>query len=142
MQIHWIWLAHRPGVSDRMKALLLEHFSDPEEIYFAEESAFSGISGLTDHALEGLKDKSLTQSEEILAVCDRKNLQILTFSDENYPQRLKNIADPPIVLYYQGELPDFDSNALIGVVGTRKASPYGLAAAKRMGWQLAKCGGV
>ena len=142
MQIHWIWLAHRPGVSDRMKALLLEHFSDPEDIYFAEESAFSGISGLTDHALEGLKDKSLTQSEEILAVCDRKNLQILTFSDENYPQRLKNIADPPIVLYYQGELPDFDDNALIGVVGTRKASPYGLAAAKRMGWQLAKCGGV
>ena len=142
MQIHWIWLAHRPGVSDRMKAILLEHFSDPEDIYFAEESAFLGISGLTDHALEGLKDKSLTQAEEILAACDRKNLQILTFSDEDYPQRLKNIADPPIVLYYQGELPDFDNNALIAVVGTRKASPYGLAAAKRMGWQLAKCGGV
>ena len=142
MQIHWIWLAHRPGVSDRMKAILLEHFSDPEDIYFAEESAFLGISGLTDHALEGLKDKSLTQAEEILAACDRKNLQILTFSDEDYPQRLKNIADPPIVLYYQGELPDFDNNALIAVVGTRKASPYGLAAAKRMGWQLAECGGV
>ena len=142
MLIHWIWLAHRPGVSDRMKSGLLEHFSDPEDIYYAEESAFRGISGLTDNALEGLKDKNLTQAEEILAACDRKGLRILTFSDENYPQRLKNIPDPPIVLYYQGELPDFDNNALIAVVGTRKASPYGLAAAKRMGWQLAKCGGI
>ena len=142
MQTHWIWLAHRPGISDRMKTLLLEHFSDPEDIYYAEESAFQGISGLTDHALEGLRDKSLTQAEEILEACDRKGLQILTFSDEGYPQRLKNIPDPPIVLYYQGELPDFDNNALIAVVGTRKASPYGLAVAKRMGWQLAKCGGI
>lgn len=142
MRIHWIWLAHRPGVTDRMKAILLEHFSDPEDIYFAEESAFRGISGLTDHALEGLKDKSLAQAEEILNDCDRKGLQILTFADEQYPNRLKNIPDPPIVLYYQGELPNFDNNALIGVVGTRKASSYGLTAAKRMGWQLAKCGGV
>lgn len=142
MLIHWIWLAHRPGVSDRMKAILLEHFSDPEDIYFSEGSAFRGISGLTDHALEGLKDKNLTQAEEILDACDRKGLQILTFSDEHYPQRLKNIPDPPIVLYYQGELPDFDNNALIAVVGTRKASSYGLATAKRMGWQLAKCGGI
>ena len=142
MQIHWIWLAHRPGVTDRMKSILLEHFSDPEDIYFAEEAAFRGISGLTDHALEGLKDKNLIASEEILDTCNRKGLQILTISDEHYPQRLKNIPDPPIVLYYQGELPDFDNNALVAVVGTRKASPYGLAAAKRMGWQLAKCGGI
>ncbi len=142
MRIHWLWLAHRSGVSDRMKAELLRYFSDPEDIYFADEAAFRGISGLTDRALAGLKDKDLSQAKQIQAACDRENLQILTFQDAAYPQRLKNITDPPLVLYYKGRLPDFDANPLIGVVGTRKASIYGLTAAKRMGYQIAKCGGI
>ncbi len=142
MLIHWLWLAHRSGVSDRMKVELLRHFSDPEDIYFADEAAFRGISGLTDRALAGLRDKDLTRAKEIQAACDRENLQILTFQDAAYPQRLKNITDPPIVLYYKGKLPDFDANPLIGVVGTRHASPYGLTAAKRLGYQIAKCGGM
>ena len=37
MLIHWLWLAHRPGLSDRMKAVLLQHFQDPEDIYFADK---------------------------------------------------------------------------------------------------------
>ena len=47
-----------------------------------------------------------------------------------------------MVLYYKGRLPDFDALPLIGVVGTRKASAYGLTTAKRMGYQIGKCGGI
>jgi len=36
MLLHWIWFAHRPGINDRMKAVLLQHFQDPEDIYFAD----------------------------------------------------------------------------------------------------------
>lgn len=140
MLIHWIWLAHRAGVSDRMKQILLEAFSDPEDIYCCD--SFTHLEGLSDTAIEGLMDKNLTPAEEILDACRRENLHILTYQDAAYPRRLKNIPDPPVVLYYKGKLPDFDGNAVIGVVGTRKASSYGLTAAKRMGYQIAKCGGI
>ena len=66
MLLHWIWLAHRPGVGDRMKIRLLQHFRDPEDIYFADEASYRRIEGITPEAAEALKDKSLVQAEEIL----------------------------------------------------------------------------
>ena len=123
-----------------MKSKLIDHFSDPEDIYYCD--SYDHVEGLTESAAEGLADKSLAAAEEILETCQREDLNILTFRDAAYPQRLKNIADPPMVLYYKGKLPDFDGNPVIGVVGTRKASTYGLTAAKRMGYQIAKCGGI
>ena len=142
MLLHWIWLAHRPGVSDRMKVRLLQHFRDPEDIYFADGESYRHVEGITAEAAEGLKDKSLAAAETILEACRRENLHILTFQDAAYPSKLKNIADPPILLYYKGQLPDFDALPVIGVVGTRKASAYGMQTAKRMGYQIARCGGV
>lgn len=70
MLTHWIWFAHRPGVSDRLKAVLMEHFCDPEDIFYADEAALRGLPELTREALEGLLDKNLTSSEEILESCD------------------------------------------------------------------------
>jgi len=142
MLIHWIWLAHRPGVNDRIKSVLLEHFSDPEEIYYADSGAFDHIEGLTPETKESLRDKILTSAEETLRVCQREQIHLLTIRDAAYPVRLKNIADPPVLLYYKGTLPEFDGNPVIGVVGTRKASAYGLTTAKRMGYQIGRCGGM
>ena len=142
MLLHWIWLAHRPGVGDRMKLRLLQHFQDPEDIYFADAESYRHIEGMTAEAAEGLKDKDLHAAEAALEVCRRENLHILTFRDAAYPSKLKNIGDPPIVLYYKGQLPDFDALPVVGVVGTRKASAYGMQTAKRMGYQIAKCGGI
>ena len=142
MLVHWIWLAHRPGVNDRMKAELLRHFSDPEDIYFADGEAFSHIDGLTKENLESLRDKDLSPAEKILSDVMKYKLHILTYRDVAYPNRLKAIADPPLVLYYKGSLPDFDNNPVIGVVGTRKCTPYGLSAAKKFGHEIASCGGI
>ena len=142
MLVHWIWFAHRPGLSDRMKMTLLQHFQDPEEIYFADSGAFDHVEGLTPEAVEALSDKILVPAEEILEYCHREKIHLLTYRDAGYPSRLKNIADPPVLLYYKGILPDFDASPIIGVVGTRKASAYGLTTAKRMGYQIGKCGGI
>lgn len=125
MLVHWIWFAHRPGLNDRDKMALLQHFRDPEDIYFADDGAFDAI-GLSEDAKTALREKNLTSAEEILEACDREKLHILTCQDAAYPARLKNIADPPVVLYYKGRLPDFDGSPVIGVVGTRKASAYGI----------------
>ena len=66
MIVHWIWLAHRPSLTDYMKAELLRHFSDPEDIYFADPEAFSHIDGLTVDMAKALEDKELTDAEAAL----------------------------------------------------------------------------
>lgn len=142
MLIHWIWLATRPSITDRAKVMMLQHFSDPEDIYFADDESFAHVEGLTRDGAEALRDKDLRKSQEILEECARKKIHILTYQDAVYPSRLKHIPDPPLVLYYKGSLPDFDGSPMIGVVGTRKASAYGVQTAKRMGFELAKCGGI
>ena len=141
MLIHWIWLSHRPGFGPRTKAKLLEHFRDPEAVYYADGEALGQLE-LSAEARAALLDKNLESSGKILEDCEKKRLNILTIQDAAYPSRLKNIPDPPLVLYYKGQLPDFDSEPVIGVVGTRKASAYGLTVAKRMGYQIGKCGGL
>lgn len=142
MLIHWIWLATRPEISDRQKLAVLDAFGDPEDIFYGDKARFSGVEGMTQAATEALMDKNLTQAQEILDDCVEKGIHICTFHDATYPVRLKNIADPPVVLYYKGNLTGLDSSPVIGVVGTRKASAYGLTTARKMGYQIARCGGI
>ena len=140
--LHWIWLAHRPGLSDRGRAALLQRFQDPEDIFYADRKTLAEVEGLSGTGLEALGDKSLDEAQSILKICRDKKLGILTFQDAAYPRRLRNISDPPAVLYYKGQIPDLESCPAIAVVGTRKASAYGLTTAKRMGYQIARCGGI
>ena len=142
MLVHWIWLATRPHISDRVKVRLVQQFQDPEAVFFADEESYKQVEGLSPEGLEALQDKLLPPAEKILEDCHRENLRILTYRDAAYPRALQNIPDPPLVLYYKGRLPDFDASPVIGVVGTRKATPYGLTVAKRMGYQIARCGGI
>ncbi len=140
MLIHWLWLTTRPGLSDRRKMAVVRCFGDAEDAFYAEN--YEAVDGLTADELESLQDKSLREADKILAQCTDKDIHLLTYGDSGYPSRLKNIFDPPLVLYYKGQLPDFESVPVIGVVGTRDASPYGCTAARRMGYQISKCGGL
>ena len=139
MRLYWIWFAHHPGLNDREKAMLLEHFRDPEELFFAEgrKDIPEELEPLVRKAL-GSRD--LTQAESILERCAREDIDILTFGQKEYPQRLKNIPDPPMVLYCRGTLPQVDELPTVGIVGTRHASAYGLNTARKMGYQIARCG--
>lgn len=141
MLVHWIWLATRPVLSEADKAMLLRHFGGPEELFYADLDTCRELN-LPDKKMNALKDKALSEAEAIQADCRRKQIRIVTFRDAGYPAKLRGIADPPLVLYYKGMLPDFDSLPVIGVVGTRKASAYGLTVAKRMGYQIGKCGAL
>ena len=66
MLVHWIWLAHRPGLSDRAKVMLLQHFQDPEDIFFADDASFDYVGPLSQEARQSLRDKDLRSAEAIL----------------------------------------------------------------------------
>lgn len=142
MLLYWIWFAEVSGVPQWLKQTLLDVFHDPEEIYFAKPEALCQVEGIELEHLRALEDKDLGPAEEILKKCSKSDIKLLTIADAAYPQKLKNISDPPVVLYYRGVLPKWEQLPAIGVVGTRKASAYGLQIARQMGSQIAACGGL
>ena len=142
MLVYWIWLTLRKGMGDGMRLQLLQRFQIPEAIFFAESRDFDRVEGLSAAGRRSLLDRELAPARKILEQCAEKKVRILTFSEEAYPRRLKNIPDPPMVLYYKGRLPAFDDLPVIGVVGTRKASGYGLQTAGRLGCEISRCGGA
>ncbi len=142
MQVYWIWLAQLDGISVREKHIVAAHFSSPEDLYHADVRTLPRMEGVTQKGVQALQNKDLKEAKKIAAVCRDRQIRVLCWSDSDYPQRLRNIADPPLVLYCRGTLPDFDQRPTIGVVGTRKASSYGLTQAQRIGREMAQCGGI
>ena len=100
------------------------------------------MPGVTEQLLSALENKALSDAEAILTECEEKGIGILTYGDESYPTRLRNTYDPPLVLYFKGVLPDWEQMPVIGIVGTRKATPYGMNTALRFGKQIAACGAL
>lgn len=139
---YWVWLSNLSGVRPKTKYRLLEHFSAPRSIFFANESEYDAIEGITGGEKQALSDKNLLRANEILGKCDELGVQIITIGDTVYPERLRNIFDPPIVLYARGKLPWLDEEVPIGVVGTRKASTYGISMGQRFGYEITKGGGL
>lgn len=142
MLVHWIWFSRLSQVTIGQKLSLLRQFRDPEDICKAEEEALFRVEGITAGAVEALKNKDLTQAKQIITSCIEKNISMLTYGDAAYPNKLKNIHNPPLVLYYKGCLPDWESIPTIAIVGTRKPTADGMQMAYKMGYQIAACGGL
>ena len=139
MPVYWIWFAQLKGLSAWQKQQLLETYADPEELYHADTRR---LSDLPAEVVSALEEKDLTEARQILYRCNQRGISILTYQDGAFPKRLRSIEDPPVLLYYRGHLPDWQAQPLIGVVGTRKASAYGLQTAHMLASQIAVCGGL
>ena len=142
MLLYWLWLHLLEDLTSRQKRALLDYFRDPEELYRAKESSYRAAVELPEAGYAALSNKDLTKARALAAQCSQKRIGIVTYGDSGYPARLKHIPDAPLVLYYRGRLPNWEAYPAIGVVGTRKASTYGLQTAGKMGAQIAACGGL
>ena len=130
--IYWIWLSLL-NLSPRAVTAVLQHCGDAERAYAEESDAFHGLRGITAREAEALENRDLTAAEFSQRRCLEQKLRILPLTDPAYPERLKQIAEPPAALYIQGEFPELDKAPVLAVIGTRRASAYGL----RMSWELA-----
>lgn len=139
---YWIWLAELPGLRSQTRLSLLEHFGDPENVYCADAGEILLVENMTREQAAVLENKSLSNAEKILGECRRLRLRVLTLQDADYPDRLRNIYDPPCVLYVRGHMPAIDEEVAVAVVGTRKSTPYGVQCADKIAGQLAAGGAV
>jgi DNA processing protein len=139
---YWLWLTGRTGASPMRLGQLLERFGTPERVYFADAGEYALQEALSPALRQSLEDKSLDGAEKQLEQCEELGISLLTIQDAHYPDCLKNIPDPPVVLYYKGKLPDFDRELTVGVVGARACTPYGQTMAARLGLELTRAGAV
>ncbi len=139
---HWIWLTLRKGLAGQNARRVLERFGTPELVHAADEEAYRMVGGLPDATIRSLMNKSLDQADVVLGDCERYGIQLLTLQDAAYPERLKAIAQPPLVLYWKGRQFAFDNEAAIGMVGSRQATPYGVQAAMKLSADLTRKGAL
>lgn len=139
---YWVWLAELPRLKGPFRLALLRHFGSPEDIFFADREELLLAEDVPPGQAELALNRDLSAADRILADCQRLGQRILTIQDAEYPQRLRNIFDPPLVLYVKGRMPVMDEEAAIAVVGTRECTPYGTACGERLGRELAASGAV
>ena len=137
---YWVWLSELKGLRNQTRLALLRRFGDPESIFYADADELLLTDGVERSQLKLLENHDLAPADRILADCQRLDIRLLTLSDAAYPGRLKNIYDPPALLYCKGRLPLLDDLLSVAVVGTRDCTPYGVACAEKLGFGLASGG--
>jgi DNA processing protein len=128
------------GVGPRIRRALLERFGSCRAVLAAAASQLHEVEGVGPKLVRSITSAHQEiQAEEEIALCREHQITILTERDEAYPRGLREIYDPPGVLFVRGQIKPQDALA-IGVVGTRHASPYGLRQAERLAGSLARAG--
>ena len=138
--LYWIWMTELLGAGGRYTSRLAEAFGSAFDVYNATEEELVRSECISEDAAHKLADKNLKRAHQIIDYCSLNNIGILSYSSEHYPNSLKNLQNPPGVLYYKGTLPNFNEKLCIGMVGTRKMSKYGKKSAYKIAYELASAG--
>ena len=139
---YWLWLTQTGGLSSIAAHKYLRHFGSVKKLYFASAEDYRLVPEARESEVKKLMNKRLDTAEKIETDCRRLGIRIMTLYDADYPDRLRNIYDAPMVLYVKGELPPVDDSPCIAIVGTRKSHAYGQRCAQRFGYDICRCGGV
>jgi DNA processing protein len=137
--LHWLALKLSPGLGTRIAARLASAFGDARAIFRAAPADLEthGVPPLIARQLS--KSSGFEEAQQELERAAKAGCEIVCYSDARYPELLRQIFDPPVVLYCRGNL-DLLSAPAVAVVGARKPTPYGLAVAGRLASDLATRG--
>jgi DNA processing protein len=119
---------------------LLEIFDSPERVLAAKRNELQNVEGLNKTLIDSLVSwETVVDLPQELARIGDFGASVLTLDDAEYPALLREIHDPPTVLYVWGKIEPRDHHA-VGVVGSRRTSHYGLECAKKISYQIAYAG--
>jgi DNA processing protein len=114
-----------PGVGDVLAKNLVSYCGSAEAIFKEKKALLLKIPEIGPVTAESIiKHKVFDRAEEEIDFIDKYTIQPLFYLDKNYPNRLKQCADAPVMLYYKGNA-DLNSTKIISIVGTRNATDYG-----------------
>ncbi len=138
-ELHWLALHLVPGLGTRKTNQLLAQFRSPQAVFRASRSELeaSGLAGSVAQTISSgcTFDDAVEQQQKMLET----GAVLVSISDPAYPARLREIFDPPVVMFARGRV-ELLQGILLGVVGTRRPTAYGTAAAERLSADLAQAG--
>ena len=133
----WLVLKRVPGIGDVLYRRLIEKFGSPHAVLAATEAELFAIEGIRHQAVRAIRGSvDMTPIEKEFDRLEQNGVHVVTIHDRGYPERLKQIHDPPPLLFLKGELLPEDHQS-IAIVGSRHCSEYGRTVAHQISQDLA-----
>lgn len=141
MTKYYLWLLQLMGAANPKSLQLIQHYGSVKNVY---ESVVIGKERkfLSPAEEKRLGSATLENAQRIMEECERAGIKIVTLNDEDYPYRLQNIYNPPILLFYKGSLKGINDEVCVTGVGARGATAYTAKVTRRTCMDLAKIGTV
>ncbi len=137
-RVYWLWLTIAFGPANPRIWQVRDRFSSAEECCRSLMSG--GISGLTTEEWSAIKSAGLSQAQRILDYCENKGIIVVDFDSREYPELLRNIYNPPAVLFSLGTLSFLEEAVTVGVVGARNMTDYTEKVTRAISGRLAESG--
>jgi DNA processing protein len=136
---YWVLLCSVAGIGPIRFQKLLDTFGSARSAWHASDLSLAA-AGLDRRTVEEIKRlRQTTTPDQILERLGKLGITASTLGDTDYPENLRQVADPPPVLFVCGTLEQGDAHA-VALVGTRRATPYGCSVAERLATDLARSG--
>lgn len=137
---YWVWLSSLPGIGSRKFCDLINFFQTAENVFNSTSEELKRCRIIKEEVVKTIaNNRNLEKIDKYIKKVKDIGIKIYLSNQEEYPVNLKTIYDPPPVLYCLGELKQEDKEA-IAIVGSRKASDYGLKTAEKLAEQLVQNG--
>lgn len=137
---YWVWLQCSIGYANPKVNTIIRFYPSIIDFYNGRQQEWRLCGCFTPREFNNLCNNTLEQAQQIIDKCEMLGYNLLTPDMDKYPRQLKEIYDPPAVLYVNGNLPDIDNILSIGIVGTRNATTSGKKLAFSISYDLAKSG--
>ena len=142
-ELLWIWLGAVCQTGSAVSDALLERFEDNvEAIFSARREELETVPNISAPLLNALCRRDLEEAEAIRDYCRQNGIGILHPQSSAYPAALQRIKHRPLVLYYLGQLPDFDHRLCVAMVGTRHMTEYGKRTSYTIAYDLARANAI
>lgn len=135
--LHKIALSAVEGIGPATARRLIDAFGSASGVFDARPADWSAVDGVAPRVVEQILSRSvLAEAEKEVRFVEENNIRVAFIGEENYPVRLRQCPDAPVILYMKG---DFNPNQrrILGVVGTRNATSYGKDICKRIVEEMA-----
>ncbi len=138
---YWLWLNMVFGTGNHRIWEIMSFFRSAEKAYAALSSDDSVVS-LNENENKNVHGVPLHNAEVFLENCKKRGIGVICYRSTEYPGQLRHIYNPPSVLYYKGNISCLQNELTVSAVGTRRADPYSLKAAKEICSELSARGTV
>ena len=136
--MYWIWLSRIEGIGSITIKKLLDMYNTPKNIWKLTKKELINIKGIGKKAVSNiLNEKYRKDLDKYLKYMEKYDIKIITIKDKQYPLKLKNIYDPPQILFAKGNTNILNDKS-IAIVGCRECTTYGKVVAEDISYNLAK----